>query len=335
MWPYDGDRAVAVLHPHPHAEAAGRAGADDDARHRDVDGGADRGGDVDALVDRAPATAEAGRDGAGQDPDGAARGAARRARERRARQRGNAGRRTHGARSGGSGGRTAARCGDCARPGLGGRLLQVGRLDQRGGVGDGGLGHDGRRPWPAAEPATALLKLARAAAMPSSTAGSAVVRACWAAAASVPPTTTAATACIGVGKTDGSALDRWAPPDPAAAARADSGGPWYARRPLGERCRDTTFPSWIPPDLARTRRPGLSAGPLGERGPCPVCDRVVIDPRTTLAALRRRVESPTAPLRPPGVEERQADAACRPGHAAVTATIRRCHPAPPPPFVAR
>src|SRR5690242_12463890 len=30
----DGDRAVAVLHPHPHAEAAGRAGADDGARHR-------------------------------------------------------------------------------------------------------------------------------------------------------------------------------------------------------------------------------------------------------------------------------------------------------------
>src|SRR6185312_13986367 len=198
-----------------------------------------------------------------------------------------------------------------------------------------GSGTTGDTVAVAAEPATALLKLARAAAMPSSTTGSAVVRACWAAAASVPPTTTAATACIGVGKTDGSMSDRWAPPDPAAAARADSGGPWYARRPLGERCRDTTFPSWTPHDLARTRRPGLSAGPLGERGPCPVCDRVVIDPRTTLAALRRRVESSAAPLRPPGAEERQADAACRTGHAGVTATIRRCHPAPPLPFVAR
>src|SRR4051794_4556957 len=185
-----------------------------------------------------------------------------------------------------------------------------------------GSGTTGAIVATAAGPATALLKLARAAAMPSSTTGSAVVRACWAAAANVPPTTTAATACIGVGKTDGSVLDRWAPPDPAAAARADSGGPWYARRPSGERCRDTTFPSWTPHDLARTRRPGLSAGPLGERGPCPVCDRVVIDPRTTLAALRRRVESPTAPLRPPGLEERQADAACRTGHAGVTVTIQ-------------
>src|SRR5690349_23533677 len=147
-----------------------------------------------------------------------------------------------------------------------------------------GSGTTGATVATAAGPATALLKLARAAAMPSSTTGSAVVRACWAAAANVPPTTTAATACIGVGKTDGSALDRWAPPDPAAATSADSGGPWYARRPLGERCRDTTFPSWIPPDPARTRRPGLSARPRGERGPCPVCDRVVIDPRTTLAA---------------------------------------------------
>src|SRR5690606_37617776 len=56
----DGDRAVLVLDPHPVAEAAGRAGFDDHAVGRRDDRGADRVGDVDAVVRGAPAGAEHG-----------------------------------------------------------------------------------------------------------------------------------------------------------------------------------------------------------------------------------------------------------------------------------
>ena len=119
----DGDRAVGVLHPHPQAEAAGGAGADHRAGEGDVDRGADRGRDVQSLVERTPTAAEAGRDRSGEDLD-----AARSGRPGATERRGD---------DGGAGRRSGAR-------GLGGgSLLQLGGLDERRGVGDAGLGWNG------------------------------------------------------------------------------------------------------------------------------------------------------------------------------------------------
>src|SRR5690606_15251848 len=55
-----GDQAVVVLDPDPQSEAAGGTGRDHRARHDRVDGGADRVGDVDAVVGAAPPRAVAG-----------------------------------------------------------------------------------------------------------------------------------------------------------------------------------------------------------------------------------------------------------------------------------
>ena len=60
--PVRGDRAVVVAHPDPQPETAGRAGGDHLTGQRGADGGADRGGDVDAVVAVAPPRAESGAD---------------------------------------------------------------------------------------------------------------------------------------------------------------------------------------------------------------------------------------------------------------------------------
>src|SRR4051794_4152414 len=60
--PVQGDRAVAVLDGEGETEPTRRAGLEDDASFRRVDRGADRGGDVDTGVERAPADAVTGGD---------------------------------------------------------------------------------------------------------------------------------------------------------------------------------------------------------------------------------------------------------------------------------
>ncbi len=97
---------------------------------------------------------------------------------------------------------------------------------------------------------------------PSVASGSTCASAVWPAAARVPPARAVATTRLRSAG-DSCGTDRmeawWAPPTPAAAVTAGSGGPRCARRPPGERCRATTFPS----GSRRGGRPVGSGGPLG------------------------------------------------------------------------
>ena len=83
-------------------------------------------------------------------------------------------------------------------------------------------------------------------------------------------------------------IDRWAPPAPAAAMRGQR-GLRCARRPWGERCRATTFPSG-PTRSDRTPVGGFGTKPPGSGSLSDRCDRAVIDPGATLTASRRPAE---------------------------------------------
>jgi hypothetical protein len=151
---------------------------------------------------------------------------------------------------------------------------------------------------------------------PSATAGRAVASTCWPVAATAPPATTVAARRIeSEGVSCGAGVDRCAPPAPAVAMPSDSGGSRCARRPEGERCRATTFPSGSERP-GRTSRSGGAGRTARGCGPCPVCDQVVIDPRGTLNADDLPLTHAAAELRSlSSAGRRVAKSACRRRHA--------------------